>query len=185
MLIPCADQGAEQLPVLTESTTRGYTTRSRKTRGIQRARERRAATAKVNGGIISSPAVPRWLQFVFGRRIKRQRRCVICNLDNGTAAAARIAEGICQLLSESLFEARNVTGNLIFRRKHRRPVGRLTDRPIASLLSFPQRLDSSSSTDRRNINHRGCTLSSSWFFFALHLAATVRARARFQILDRE
>jgi len=35
-------------------------------------------------GIISSSAILRWLQFVFGRWIKRQRRCVICNLDNGT-----------------------------------------------------------------------------------------------------
>lgn len=118
MLIPCADQGAEQLPVLTESTTRGYPTKSSwKMRGGGRGE------TAVRGGIISSSAVPRWLQFVFGRWIKRQRRCVICNLDNGTprcqnrgrhlSAAARVAA------SRHIYTF-VYTRNLIFPQKRRR-----------------------------------------------------------------
>lgn len=58
--------------------------RGRATTGINEVPDARLHRAARRVGIISSQAIPSQGQFVSGRWIKRRRRCVICNLDNGT-----------------------------------------------------------------------------------------------------
>lgn len=57
--------------------------RGRATTGINEVHDARLHRAVDLVGIISSQAIPSRRQFVSGRWIKRRRRRVICNLDNG------------------------------------------------------------------------------------------------------
>lgn len=89
--------------------------RGRATTGINEVHDARLHR-RTSVGIISSQPIPSREQFVSGRWIKRRRRCVICNLDNGTPLPEPRKTFVSRVSTPARFVFRR-TRNVIFCQK--------------------------------------------------------------------